>query len=295
MLSAHTLNQVFLVTLDGPERKLVVRVARPGGQHVFWGDSKAKYRSEAAAMVFARDALSGLAHVPAVVASGVDQVSDLPYLVMECVDGVSLRAALKSGLVDSRSAAERILRLVRHMCDLAPPHVRVGSFGGPDCGLFFDGPDVGACATVADFMGQLIVWSAERARQEAGLAELLLRAKEEMNVGSARLVFRHGDLSIDNVMVGRNEELALIDWEFCGVCDERDVWLETRELLTAMGQEATWREAVPIAADELEHFERCKEIAMGMSWAAVAKTEEDRQEEVDILRDNLESLLKAKP
>jgi aminoglycoside phosphotransferase (APT) family kinase protein len=295
VLTSHTLNQVFLVR-DGNDRRLVVRVARPGAPHVFWGDSKAKYRAEEAAMRFARASLAAWVHVPQVVAAGVDAVEGLPYLVMECVDGVPLRVALKSGLAEREATARRLMELVARMCSLPPPVPHIGSLGDEGRGLFFDGPELGACVDVQEFASRLLNWSARHCDEngeDSTLCAMLRRAESELRMAPGRLVFRHGDLSIDNVMVlSDNGGLALIDWEFAGVYDERDVWLEARELMTALGQEALWRELQPMDSAELDRFERCKEVMMGVSWAAAAKTSADRQEELQVLHENLTDLFK---
>lgn len=199
---------------------------------MFWGDSKAKYVSEALSMKLARESLpDDLVHVPAVLAVGVDEEVNRPFLVMERIDGVSLRQGVREGLVEPEAVARDLMKLVAALCEVrvAEPR-RVESFGG-NCGLCFDGPNVGPCDSVDEFVRRMLRWSA-RACDDDHVKELLGRSEEavvrKISQSQARLVFRHGDLSIDNVMLLKgSKKLCLVDWEFAGVYDERDVWLET--------------------------------------------------------------------
>jgi tRNA A-37 threonylcarbamoyl transferase component Bud32 len=287
---------------------------------LFWGDSKAKYNSEALAMRLARQVLpSSVGYVPSVLACGVDKETDLPFLVIERIEGLSLRQALREGVVECEGVARELMRLVSLLCETPVSHRCVESFG-TDCGLCFDGPNVGPCESTSEFVRQMMRWSIRSCRvDEEDDLKLLLQTCEEKVVATvaqhaARLVFRHGDLSIDNVMLLKESNLlCLIDWEFAGIYDERDVWLETRkyihfcfvlcfcfccfffkkkgELLKALKMDSVWRDLVPVRFEELVQFDECKDVFMGMSWAAVAPNEEARQEEIEVLRENLEAFI----
>jgi hypothetical protein len=110
-----------------------------------------------------------------------------------------------------------------------------------------------------------------------------------LRCSDARLVFRHGDLSIDNILVCETgNRLALIDWEWSGVVDERDVWLEARELLRAIDREEVWRHNVPASLlSSLLVFEDIKNIAMGVSFSLATSNVEYREEELDVLEEAL--------
>jgi tRNA A-37 threonylcarbamoyl transferase component Bud32 len=306
-LSTRTLNNVF-VCETGDGRCVIVRSAKED-QHVFWGDSKDKYLSEAASMKLARKFLPDL-HVPLVLDLGVDELSNRPFLVMERVEGVSLRQAMREGSIDCEVVARDLMKLISSICNVPIEARRIQSF---NCGLCFDGPNVGPCDTMAEFVRRVMRWSSQNCENEL-VRKMLIECEDRVVQGvserEARLVFRHGDLSIDNVMVLKDSnKLCFIDWEFAGVYDERDVWLEASEmicfscfffcfqlkmfqgeLLKALKMEHVWRELVPIPLDDLARFDELKDVFMGMSWAAVAPTEEDKQDELEFLKESIERI-----
>lgn len=60
------------------------------------------------------------------------------------------------------------------------------------------------------------------------------------------------------------------------------------ELLKALKMEHVWKELVPLPLEDLQQFDECKDVFMGMSWATVARTPEDKEDEVSFLRESLE-------
>ncbi len=198
--------------------RAVVRVPR-SRDHVFWGNSVLKYASEAAAMCFACQHLSGVAVVPRVLGHGVDSATGLPWLAMEEVRGVTLRAAPAR-----EQYATQVMDVVLALSRIALPFGHVGSFG-EGCGLLYDGPTLAPCTTWLQHWRQLLVWSAERVRDthpalHTTLLEVMRRdtCEEALSAFASRLVFRHGDLSLDNIMVLEDGTLALIDWYELCVC-----------------------------------------------------------------------------
>lgn len=280
--AGHTVNEVRCCHLrDG--RQVFFRTAR-ASSHAFWGTQVAKYESEALA----------LEHVgalgPRMVAHGV--TDGRPWLAVEGVAGTSLRGLgeLSAGLA-RRVMDEVVLRL----CAQPVPFAHVGSFGGH--GLMYDGPTPpGPCESWAQFVDWQLDWSASRAPEPVRTDLLQLRREgvctRLLALHESRLVLRHGDLSLDNIFVGRADDakLTLIDWEWSGVVDERDVWLEARELFRAMGAEYLWHQHVPFPAEALLIFEAVRNVAMGVAYSLVARSEEDRAEELEVLEDSVDRL-----
>ncbi len=226
-LSSKTLNHVFICELLSGGKEVVVRFAKDD-EHVFWGNSKAKYVSEALAMAIARKHFEeeDICFVPSVLGSGVDEHLNRPFLVMEKVEGVPLRSA---AIEDKEALARRLMFLVQSLCNVPIGDARqIGSFGG--CGLCFDGPILEPCDSIGDFVRRMMIWSEDACDDLEG-KQLLSACRDKVaNMASrnaGKLVFRHGDLSIDNIMLTKEGKLCLIDWEFAGIYDERDVYLET--------------------------------------------------------------------
>jgi hypothetical protein len=52
-----------------------------------------------------------------------------------------------------------------------------------------------------------------------------------------------------------------------------------------------WKELVPVNVELAARFDECKDVFMGMSWATVAKTDEERDEEIEFLRESLQKFI----
>jgi thiamine kinase-like enzyme len=277
-LLSKGVNRVFLCSTESPnQEQVVVRIPH---KSIFWTEEhfEAKYRSEALAMNFASQQLDGYASVPKVLSVGVEPVSGLPFLLMEFVQGA--QTLRKAGDEEKLRYAGQIVELVAHLCQLKPPFQSIGGFNNSP--LWFDGPPLGPFASMNEFVSEMLKWSAERIRpQDSELSELLNAYPRPTDGKHYSLVFRHGDLSIDNILV-RDGILWLIDWEWSGVYDERDVWLELRELCIALGAEHLWNP--PISRHELDQFDALKDTFMGVAWAA---TFPDGTEELDYLKSQI--------
>lgn len=304
-VSMHTVNFVYrCVCCSGED--VIVRIARQDN-HVFWGDCVAKYRSEADAMKWCKERLEDNdddnVYVPRVLLMGVDETSGRPFLCMERVEGKTLRKALRDGMMSAEEASMKLMHLVRTLCSLPCPHAHVGSFQN---GLFFDGPLLPPQPSFALFSLSLLQWSLQhllRAHHHH-LPSLILALqwilRDEgrhwiflcQQSGTSTLCLCHGDLSLDNVMVMSNDKWALLDWEWCGVRDARDAWLETREMCAAMGTEKSiWEQHVPMDKEEIEMYDNLKQIMMGVSWA-ISNGDNDDDDEYDELLQNIQRLMK---
>ena len=292
-----TLNNVYKCSCCSSEPKekeedkmVLVRCPKNKDYHVFWGNGLKKFDNEAKCMQFAAEGFKDLFKVPKVYGHGVQD--DLPFLVMEFVDSAqTLRSWMKGKNPHQLDAmATRLLSIVKGMCDHKVPFEHIGSFD--EAGLWFDGPNLNPCKTMEQFVKEMIHWSADQVKEtDKEVSDMLISFGERLTFAEkARLVFRHGDLSIDNVMVTEEEEIYLIDWEWSGVFDERDVWLEARELMRAMKSEQKWKDFVKDFMDtaKLDLFYDIKQVYMGVAWSLQGR-EEDREEELDILRENLKS------
>ena len=141
-----------------------------------------------------------------------------------------------------------------------------------------------------EFVDAMLDWSAKRvAEKHSDLAGLLQKVQVPDEVEPRRLVFRHGDLSVDNILICADGRLCFIDWEWAGVYDERDVWLEMKELLVALKMEKMLQQGTNISPKELLEFDRLKEVFMGVAWAEAMQSEDEREEELEYLRENLAS------
>ena len=229
--------------------------------------------------------------VPKVVNVGVEPESRLAFLCIEyAADARTVRHAMRNGEVDGEVIAASVLSMLRFMCSQEPPYCVVGGFH--DSPVWFDGPPIGPCPSMQEFIVAMLEWSAEQTAQSHPELSQKLHAYERHVSGldaSHRLVFRHGDLSIDNLLWS-DQGLWLIDWEWAGVYDERDVWLEARELLKALNAEHLWNAAnLPIPISDLEEFDSCKEIFMGVAWAMLL-TGEERDGELEYLSGQLSKM-----
>jgi aminoglycoside phosphotransferase (APT) family kinase protein len=265
----------------------------------------AKYKSEAEAMRFARKAkivkvpevrnrgfLSFFAFFFVVLLQvfsvGVEPQSKVPFLCMEFVEGKSVRQAVKEGSIEPELLARRIVEAVKQLSLLPLPFPHIGGFDSSP--LWYDGPPLGPCASLQEFAAAALKWSAERV--EPDLATLLRKVdltEYFQNSSDFRLVFRHGDLSLDNILL-RADEMWFIDWEWSGVFDERDVWLELREVLFSLKQEPLLALATAVSASELRRFDELKELYMGVAWAEAMGDEEEKREELEYLKRNLEKI-----
>ena len=288
---ASGMNYVYVCHVVDTGEALVVRI---GKKNAFWEPLDAKYRSEAAAMRYAREILADRARVPEVYSVGVEPESALSYLCMEWIEAQSVRKAVAEKRVASDEIAARIMDLVLYMASQPPPFAVIGGFDGSP--LWFDGPALGPFASTAELAAALLRWSAERLQERR---PSLSRQLEDCAVPSVmarqrRLVFRHGDLSVDNVLVDAEERLVLIDWEWAGVHDERDVWLELRELMEQLGARQLWKDRVPVPEPECEEYYDARELLMGVAWAESIPSEGEQEAELDYLADAIRSI-QARP
>ncbi len=91
----------------------------------------------------------------------------------------------------------------------------------------------------------------------------------------------------DNTHVQSHTERTPCRREWCGVCDECDVWLEARELFAALNATPLWAANVPVSAAHLRAFEDCKLVAMGVSYFEATRDEA----ELDYVSDSAAELL----
>lgn len=284
-------NFVYLCHTESPELSLRRVLVRIGRTSFFWTaqEAMAKFESEAEAMNFARKYAGDLIHVPRVLSVGVEPSSQTPYLCMEFVESAkTLRQQMREADFDTRAASVHLMRVVTHLCQLEPPFRNIGGFSNSP--LWFDGPPVGPCADMDEFVRQMLAWSVQWLTDNGypHVAEKLSNVRLPF-MGSAQLVFRHGDLSIDNILVrpaGCEPRFCLIDWEWAGVFDARDVWLEARELMSALECENVWKQSVPFDFQVLDAYYDVKEVFMGAVWAATL-TGDARDDEISFLEENL--------
>lgn len=219
---AASLNVVFKCNCIYYGKEVVALLRSPKSTNdVFWGNAYEKFVNEAKCMKFAREKFSGLFQVPFIY--GYGSVLETPFLVMEFVNGKTLRKWIEgktSGEVEKM--AQKLLLILKGICDAEPPFTYIGSFN--EGGLWFDGPNLKPCENVKQFVFQMISWSSEKLRLEKKdiLADKLAKCFENMDFSQKfKIVFRHGDLSIDNLMVCENDDICFLDWEWSGVYDER--------------------------------------------------------------------------